>query len=179
MYADGKIGVHDLLDVGEGDLTVPGRTEGHRDRARNVESRTSGHIRADTEACDRFRGGTVKVGEIVCLAGRDVQLDLFAAAGCGSLHAFEIGHQRAVFHALAAQQGGKYLIGVRHLRHGPGTHKRADLNDRKARIGGCFDHLLLFLYRQNTSLVLQTVTRTDLAERDMIDKIQSHFLCLA
>ena len=174
MDADGKVGVHDLLDVGERDLTVPRRTERHGDRTGDLNAGASGRVHAGAEAGDGFGGRAVEISKVVCLARGNVQLDLFAAAGRSALHALEVCNQRAVFHTLAAQQGGKDLVRVRHLRHGFRAHERADLDDGKARVRGGFDQLLLFLHGEDAALILQAVPRADLAEGDVIDKIQCH-----
>ena len=84
-----------------------------------------------------------------------------------ALHPAAVERERGIDDAVDAMQSREHLLGTGHLRHDLGVHEAAALDARKPGRGQAVAQLGSHGRLQHERVVLQSVPRTDVAERDV------------
>ena len=166
-HANRQIGVDDLPHLVHTDHRIPGRTEGTGDGTGDLQSPAPGQIGTGRKALHGFQRQFIDVGQVMALAGRDVQLHLLAATVDRAADTTQIRHKGTVLHPGQLLQIAEHLVGIGHLGHGLRMHEGSDLDDANAGALQTVDHFQLLIYAQDPLFDLHAVPKADLADRDI------------
>ena len=94
--------------------------------------------------------------------------DLAHLGGDRAVEPALVGDQDQIPHAVALADRGEHLVGVGELRDGLRAHERGRLEDAHPGIDQQLDVAHFVGRAHRDGLVLETVARTDLAQRDVL-----------